>query len=505
MVPMPARPRWNPLRRQPAAGATPSTEFKDLQPGEHVLAVWRPHPLWVVVGSWRLVVFLVVLFGLYLFVRVLAAFSAPLPFIVLGVFLLFSVHVIRWIGQDLNYWLFRKYILTDWRLVDSWGAVYQYRDQAQLDHIQHMQLNRANLIAALFDIGDVHVMTSSVESDVHLDGVHHPREIVRRIYSAQVMHGPVGPQPVEVRHPAIRAIWPKLAAPDETPLTTSPLGRLTPRGRVPGHPPIAMLNGEQVLDRYHRHPIVFLRQLLLPLGVTAGGFFIGWLYSVSNTAHLGSLPAVFMLGSLLVALLWSVILWLNYIDDFFLLTTHRVVDVDRLFFVLSESRREAMYSKVQDVRVEVTLWGQLFGYGHITVETAGRTPNIRMDHIPNALDVQNRIQACATAAKERGDMKQRQMRHGREFHRWMANVLNEVVVEVPDVRGVGLLDAAAHLRPLGLRLVVEAERPALGVPPGVVLDQVPLVGTTAVRGNEVRVTLSRRAATATAGLPATAP
>jgi beta-lactam-binding protein with PASTA domain len=80
----------------------------------------------------------------------------------------------------------------------------------------------------------------------------------------------------------------------------------------------------------------------------------------------------------------------------------------------------------------------------------------------------------------------------KENHRWMATVLNELVVEVPDVRGLPLLQAGAKVRQSGLKLVVDRERVIRGTPPGRIIDQAPSPGSTQVSDNEVRVVLSGR-------------
>ncbi len=508
-TPPPAQPR--PAAAQAAGQAvTPPANvnqrpFDGQQPGEHILYRARPHPLYVILGSWHILLLGIMVLALYLIAQFLATFSTPAPYVLVILFLLFSLHFIGWIAEGVNYWLSREYILTQWRLIDSWGIFIKHRQQAPLGQIQHVRVRRPNVVAHMLDIGSVRVQTASVEEDFDLAGVRNPREWVRQIYLAQVLNLPVGPAPVEMRHPAMQAAWQKLAEVDERPAPTSPLGRLvrpqTPRDM---HVPISMLNGEEVLDAFKRHPVALLPKLIPSLLIACVGGVIGFMYANSNNPQVGYLPVIFVLGSLLLAFLWAVLMYLNYVDDLLVLTTHRVVDVQRLFFVLAESYNEALYRKIQDVHVDISFWGYVFNYGTITVETAGRAPNIGMDHVPDPFDVQNRILACITAATERSEVNQRKRRHRLEFRRWTANVLNELLVEIPDVRGMTMLDAAEEVRRLGLRLVVVAERRAAGLPPGVVLEQVPHVGTTGIRGNEVRVILSRRQP-AVAPAPAPAP
>ena len=488
------------MQRRGRGAAAPqpvSQTYKGLQPGEHIIYRGRPHWLYLLVGSWRIVIIGFGLTALIMIGHGLAMLAPALPLALVVLFILCCLPFVRWFLNDLNVWLFRSYILTDWRVIDVFGTSVtgELRDQAPLERIQQVRVNRANPVAAWLDIGEIDIITAGNKGDIKLNGVRHPRELARMISVAQVNRVPVGPKPVEILNPALRAMWDKLEQPDETPLPTSPLGRLTPAGWVPPrNVPLALLNGEQVLDVYHRHWFALLLREVKPICVVLVGLVIAVLSTLFGNPRAGSEPVVIVLACWFIAFVWGLGVYLNFIDDVLLLTTHRLVDIDRLFFVFSETRKEVRYSKVQDVQVDMPLVGQIFGYGTILVETAGRIDNIEMNYIPKPLAIQDRIQAFSTAASERTEMTMRKIRYRQEFRRWMANVLNELVIQIPDVRGLAMLDAARVLRDAGLRLVVVAERPDPATPPGTVLEQVPHDGTTAVRGNEVRVILSRHAA-----------
>jgi hypothetical protein len=118
-----------------------------------------------------------------------------------------------------------------------------------------------------------------------------------------------------------------------------------------------------------------------------------------------------------------------------------------------------------------------------------------MSDIPHAFAVMDRIFFLLNQTKERDNInivnKQKQ-----ENHRWIATVLDELLVPVPDVRGIPYLDALARAKAAGLKLVVDAERLARGRAAGVVLDQVPSPGVIELPGNEIRVILSGRGAPA---------
>ena len=111
--------------------------------------------------------------------------------------------------------------------------------------------------------------------------------------------------------------------------------------------------------------------------------------------------------------------------------------------------------------------------------------------MPKPVEVQNRIFARMDAAESRTQRTIRRYRR-REFRRWMGMLLNDMVVEVPDVRGLSVLEATGRVRAANLRLIVGEERYDPNVPPGRVLEQMPREGSTALLGSEVTVLLSSR-------------
>ena len=73
----------------------------------------------------------------------------------------------------------------------------------------------------------------------------------------------------------------------------------------------------------------------------------------------------------LLTLAYTVLTYIDWADDVFILTTHRVVDIDRIFLILAAYSKEIPLSQVQDVLVDHGFFGQLLGYGTIKVEIAG--------------------------------------------------------------------------------------------------------------------------------------
>ena len=429
---------------------------------------------------------------------------------------LLGMLLVRWVFRNLLGWLSQVYILTDQRLVVAAGYLRRSRQEADLTNIQTVRARRPNLIAAMLDIGNIEVATAGTEGQFYLTGIYHPEAATRAILNAQQTARTGGTarqtQQRQARQsgqlsddelrPAVRAALDTLVARDAAVDGAHAAENVRANraanlrfGLFRTQTPITLLPDEQVVERIYRHWFVLLEREALPLAVGAAiaalGLFIGAIGGpAASPFSLG-----LILGGISVALVWGGLLYSNYVDDIFILTTHRIIDIDRLYFIFAEGRREALYGKIQDVRVSVSFLGRMLGYGTIVVETAGRAPNIEMMNIGHPLPTQDRIFGLINANKER-EAQATAVRQRQEYRRAVAGMLNELLVEAPDVRRLSLLDAASRLRAVGLKLVVEAEEPTAAYPSGVVLDQSPRPGASMLHGAEVQITLSRHTVSA---------
>jgi membrane protein YdbS with pleckstrin-like domain len=471
--------------QQPAQQRRPT--FKGQQPDEIVQFVLRPHPLWYLTSSWRLVLLVIVLLGVYFVIDLLAFYGVPGWLLWIVVIVLLVLHGIRWISEDLNSWLLRYYILTDWRLIDQTGLFYETRNQAHLDRIQQLRVDRPNALASWLDIGDVVITTASEGSDFKFEGVHHPRQVALAIQMAMINRPDrLLAQPVPINNPAMRAIMEHLEEHDH-PAPPPP----TPT-RSARHPiPIAMLPNEFVLENIRRHWFNYLLRSWGAFAVAIGSIVVGSVLGSASTTDIGFTPVALAILGVVIGGAWALGVWLNFADDFLVLTTHRVIDLDRYFYVIAESAAEARYARIQDVQINIPLLGQLLGYGTITISTAGRAADITMDYMPKPKEIQDRIFSRIFKAEERTERTLRRIRRT-EFRRWMGTMLNEMVVDVPNVVGLPLLEAAGRARAAGMRLIVTDERTLPNEPPGRVLEQSPRTATTALIDSELSVVLSGR-------------
>jgi len=140
-------------------------------------------------------------------------------------------------------------------------------------------------------------------------------------------------------------------------------------------------DGEVVVELVRRHPIIALRNLILPLVIAlallvplAGGRFPrlpGWVL----------LALDFLFG------LWCYFDWWN---DYLVITSQRVTHREQIWPV-SERRHEAPLRQVQDVNMTRGLLGSFLDYGHLQIQTAAPVGLIAFTFTPEPIRVQRLI------------------------------------------------------------------------------------------------------------------
>jgi uncharacterized membrane protein YdbT with pleckstrin-like domain len=462
--------------------------FPGHRPGEEVVFTLQPHPIFAVFVAWRILLLLVFVGFLY-FAWTTTAIALPPVFTILLIAVTLGLPVARLTLDELNLWYYRRYILTNWRVIDVRGFSFRRRKQLVLSQVQQVVVERPNIVAGWLDVGTVVVLSGGDQNDLRLEWVQHPSEVSHQIQLNELLAGPRVPGAAAFRSSMAREAWEKVDQveddlhypadfPDDTPPITVPFELLHQYN-------------ERVLESISRHWSALAIGEIPPTIVAFAGILF---YAITRSRGVKG-AGIILVVTFAVVVVWGALQYLNFADDLFILTTLRVVDLDRVLYVVAENRRQAMYNKIQNVRAFTPFWGRVFGYGTIYIETAGRSEDLQMTHIAQASEVQDRIFQYMNAGAEHKEAIGRRRRR-REAKLWMAELLNELLVEVPQVRGRSLLDAAQLLREAGLRMVIESERADSTVTPGTVLEQEPQGGSSALRGSETRLVLSRQAAPA---------
>src|SRR5260370_41529546 len=83
---------------------------------------------------------------------------------------------------------------------------------------------------------------------------------------------------------------------------------------------------------------------------------------------------------------------ISYIDDVFILTNKRIIDINRKLIILSEQHDTTTYDKITKVEVKSpNIILLALSIGNLDVTSPGNNPDIHMRHIAHPFFIQHRI------------------------------------------------------------------------------------------------------------------
>jgi hypothetical protein len=150
-----------------------------------------------------------------------------------------------------------------------------------------------------------------------------------------------------------------------------------------------------------------------PLALVAAG--------IAATRFLPPVPARYVPALVAFILLWLAWLVLDWRDDLYVLTTERVIDVQRKPFI-SEMRAVVQIRAVQDVVLRLSsVNGRLFNMGTLTLEAGGEP--LRLTAVPRPEQFQRLIFELIDEAVQRDRLREQERLAGtltdwfKEYHR----------------------------------------------------------------------------------------
>jgi|SRR5579859_771067 len=484
-----------PFSRQSQQPKPSSKRFSGQQSGEKVLFLRRRHWWFLLKPGWRAIAFLLLLVGVIIAHVMTPPVYAPIWVLVEAIVgVIFLIFLLRWAYTDVANWWFHVYILTDKRLIIAIGLLQPQRKEAPLDKIQQIYVDRRGLWQYLLNYGDIIVPTAA--GPLNITGVANPRDVADAIQEGlnQYNAGRKAPTDIPVKDETLRQVIEDLAkptvitpppSPDPPP---KPGAVVTPARRFGG--PLRLSSKvkyqpeERTIEYIRRHPYVFFRKAI------PGAAIIALMIVLTLVFHFFLWP-VFVSVSLF-GLGWVGYAYVDYVDDVYILTTHRVIDIDRSAIIFYEGRAIVEYSKVQDVIVEVkSVIARTLDFGDVRVETAGSQQKIRMRDVHNPFGVQDAIFQRINAVKERESINAANKQKA-ELKKWFAAVANAIYDQrTPDLVGKSFEEAADTLSKHHLVLRVMGEQQYPGLPPGHVVRQTPPPGTLLSHEGQVQIILSK--------------
>jgi hypothetical protein len=128
-----------------------------------------------------------------------------------------------------------------------------------------------------------------------------------------------------------------------------------------------------------KHPIVLWEKLLQPLlaSLVPIALFYIWIFYIHSLIF--ALSGIVILIALAA---WTVWLWVDWGNDYYIVTNQRVVWLEKVVGIY-DSRQESPIGTVLSVGIEITELGKVFDYGNVIVRTfVGKVPFNHVSH-PN--------------------------------------------------------------------------------------------------------------------------
>lgn len=463
--------------------------FKGQDPNEEVKQVVRQHPLFLVRPALPVLgVVLLLLICSSLVVRV-PAFGPiwGLLDLILIVLLVISLAYFAW--RDLLVWWVSVDIITTRRIVSCRGFLQPERKIITLDKVMQVATDQESARSIFFSYGNVHVYLTGGKHV--MKNVPKPREVRDAIQGIfEDFRASKAPPPLPaLADPEMRAVIAKL-------------GKKEPLPALPNADARYMANKEP--GEHLRRP---MRRFGGPLRIPAEVHYASDEYTVmyiqrSRWLLIGreAVPALLLLAALVLTFIFSAfalftivaalilliamaLIAINYVDDLFIMTNKRLIDIERKYIFFYEARVEAEYRNIRDIKVKITnIFQNLLDVGSLYVETPGSNPDINLTLIDHPFYIADRITEVKGFKEKADKIKDKNLRRD-ELNNWftqVAAVLEKKMVSrgVPNLQTMDLWSAAAMAAELGMKVIPVGEDDSYPqIPPGRIVSQDPLPGT----------------------------
>lgn len=407
----------------------------------------------------------------------------PVLYLISGLFIVGSL--VYGIWRIFELWWVNVYIITNKRVLTWRGLFSPTRDETTLDKVQQVAVEQ-DLRGTILSYGTVRVYLAGGK-ELILKNVPDPKSVrddiegISQSYKAVKQAKPPPPPPAET---AMASTLGKLAKKDplpQLPDADEKWAHLRSSTTVRG--PLRRFGGpfrlkcdvhydaEEYTVMYiprSRHVIVI--RLIIPALLLL-------------VTLVGMLKAILFVIAFFVILVIMGLMIINYIDDIFILTNKRVIDINRRFIFLGEQDVITTYDKISKIEVRnpnVILLA--LDIGNLFIETQGNNPNISIRTISHPLFVQDKIYEIK-GFNEKVDKVKRTNDRKDELNEWFSEVLTTLeqrvtIRGVPNLQSLDVLTAIERANELGMEIVVISEsaiHPNMGS--GKVMTQIPAPGT----------------------------
>ena len=476
--------------RRVGRGKNRHYEFQGQLNGEVVQLVLRRHPFFLITPAFPLLASILAFIGVAALSNVYPAGGPFWTFLELIAGVAILLTGIYFLYKDLVLWWLETYIITNKRILEWKGLATPSRQEVPLENVQQMAVDQRSLLSLLISYGDLQLYLVGGKG-LLMERIASPKKVRDALQQIIVQAKEVkasAPKPQISPELDWRGVLAVLAKGDEVPKLPNPDDKYAHRQRSDrlrgplrtfGGPlrlpcDVRYTSGEDTVMYVQRSKYVLALKLSLPIAVLLATIVLSLYFP-----HLFPYAAF----AILVILLWVGLTIINYIDDVFIFTNRRIIDIERKFVFLYEEHDSVEYSKIKDIRVLVG--NPLFltlSVGTVLVETPGNNPDIVLSFVDHPFFLQDRIYAIK-GFKEDADKVKGKNERKEELNTWFGNVLGALEKKVvsrgvPNLQKLDLFTAAERAREFGMKVVPVGEDASYPkIESGLIVAQNPLPGT----------------------------
>jgi membrane protein YdbS with pleckstrin-like domain len=339
-------------------------------------------------------------------------------------------------------------VLTNQRVVhiERYGLIREVSNEIPVESVQNVLLSRKGLIDAIFKLGNITVETFGGKlTFTHISEAQHLQERILDQRTRALQEARLEERQT-MRQELLKVLIPASVAHPPAPQPTTPVespAAAPPQPKVVANPSIRVRVREWLRPKtrmekpgeitWRKHWLLLVWRLILPVLLLLIGPAITlalWLMpALSRRVPLFATWATLLpLVLILPALFW---IWWRYAwwrGDEYILTTDRIIDIERHPLGLKETRREGPLQRIQDIEVDITgILSRVFDMGTLYIKTGAAGSDFTFRTVADPRGVQRDIWR-RVAEVHRREQEQRRRQISDEVTRWLG-VYNELTTK----------------------------------------------------------------------------